>query len=156
MPGCRRLVIHFIPTPRVPSVHDNHLYGYEFDARTSTLVLRTRFPHTTPEEFTDVWFYGVWTHHIESVLGHDILFDIENSDVANELERFGDLFTRLECHGWPKLEKLDDRLSDIVERHKLRIWHIASSYGISGFVVAYRIEKITSTECRRLFPPAQT
>jgi len=140
----------------VPSVHDNHLYGYEFDARSSTLVLRTCFPHATPEEFTDVWFYDVWTHHIESVLGHDILFDIEDSDVTNELDRFGDLFTRLECSGWPRLEGADDRLSDIAHRHELRVWHISSSYGISGFVVARRIERINSAEYRRLDPPVQT
>ena len=127
------------------SVHDNHLYKYEFDARTSRLVLRTRFLQSTPEEFTDVWFHEVWTHHIESVLGHDIIFDIEESEVSHELQSYGDLFARLERHGWPPLER-GDSLPSVIERQGLRIWNLHSSYGVSGFVVAKRMELVAAAE----------
>lgn len=81
------------------SVHDNNIYGYEFDARTSTLVLRTHYKDSrVATEYTDVWFEDVWCHHLEGVLGHDILFGIDDDwglDVM--LDNFGDLFDRLKA-----------------------------------------------------------
>ncbi|WP_038158887.1 hypothetical protein [Verrucomicrobium sp. BvORR106] len=139
----------------MPSVHDNYLYGYEFDARTSTLVLRTCYPHNTPAEFTDVWFYDVWTHHVESVLGHDIIFDIEDSGIDQEVNSFGDLFKRLKEYGWPRTEGAEDSLPDLVQRHGLKVWHIASSYGVAGFVVARSMVLASDREHSRLEPPSQ-
>lgn len=120
----------------MPSVHDNYLYAYAYDARTSVLVLRTVYPHTQPEEFTDVWFTGVWTHHIESVLGNDIVFDVAESDAALEQKTFRSVFDRLKNYGWPNTERAGETFADLVTRKQLRVWHLSSSYGAEGFVVA--------------------
>ena len=117
-------------------VHDNHLYAYEFDSRTSTLIMRTMYPHSDPPEFTDVWFADVWCHHLECVLGGDIIFDMDGSDLQREIETNPELFERLAKHGWPQIEKLNDSIAEVIERRQLKVWHILSCYGIDGFVIA--------------------
>ena len=134
-------------------VHDNHLYAYEFDSRTSTLIMRTMYPHSVPPEFTDVWFTGVWCHHLECVLGHDIIFDMDGSDIQREVEMNPDLFERLKNHGWPRTERLAETIFEVIDRLQLRVWHIHSSYGLDGFVVARErltFQNQTETESRTL------
>jgi hypothetical protein len=123
------------PTPKL-SVHDNNIYSYEFDSRTSTLVLRTVYHAHAIVEHTDVWFLDVWCHHFENILGGDIIFDIEDSTVDLELERYGDLFSRLRNYGWPRVDWNKETLQEAVARRELRVWNIGSSYGIAGFVIA--------------------
>ena len=117
-------------------VHDNNLYAYEFDSRTSVLVMRTMYPHADPREYTDVWFTGVWCHHLECVLGGDIIFDMEGSDLRREMEINPGLFERLKNQGWPRIEKRGETIDELIERRQLRVWHIQSSYGLDGFVIA--------------------
>lgn len=138
----------------MPSVHDCHLYGYEFDARNSTLVLRTCRPHDEPAEFTEVWFHEVWTHHLECILGHDILQGVDEAEVAGVMGEFGDLFARLECHGWPRRERADESLPEVVRRKGLRVWLLSSSYGVAGFVVAGRMVMREAGGRGRLAPEA--
>ncbi|HRH98559.1 MAG TPA: hypothetical protein PLB55_21635 [Prosthecobacter sp.] len=94
------------------------------------------YPHSDPVEFTDVWFTDVWCHHLECVLGGDIIFDMDGSDLRREIETNPDLFDRLKHHGWPKTEKMNESIEDVIERRQLSVWHILSSYGLDGFVIA--------------------
>ena len=137
-------------------VHDNHLYAYEFDSRTSTLILRTAYPHSDPPEFTDVWFLDVWCHHVECILGGDIIFDIDDSDLVTERTHFESLFDRLKNQGWPPIEKIGESFDAVILRHSLRVWHISSSYGIDGFVIARerRTVQNQSEAPQKLLPPA--
>jgi hypothetical protein len=127
-------------------IHDNNLYRYEFDARTSTLVLRTHYQENgVVSEHTDVWFENVWCHHIEGVLGHDILFGIDDWGLDVALKNFGDLFERLKTQvGWPPVDWRKETLHEAVARLGLRVWLIHSSYGVQGFVGAREMRTVSA------------
>jgi hypothetical protein len=129
-------------------IHDNNLYRYEFDARTATLVLRTHYQENdVVSEYTDVWFLDVWCHHLEGVLGDDILFGIDDWGLDVALENFGDLFDRLkEQVGWPPVDWRKESLHEAVARMNLHVWTIHSSYGLQGFVIAKEMRILSSKE----------
>ncbi|RBP46554.1 hypothetical protein DES53_102945 [Roseimicrobium gellanilyticum] len=132
------------PTSKL-SVHDNELYRYEFDSRTSTLVLHTLFDALVPIEYTDVWFLGVWYHHLEEVLGKDIILDVEESSVDWTMKAFSTLFSQLQKDGWPRLDWRTETLQEAVAKLKLRVWNISSSYGLSGFVIAKEMRMVSKS-----------
>lgn len=143
-------------TPKL-SVHDNHLYKYEFDSRTSTLVLRTVF-NVEPNEFTDVWFLDVWCHHLEGVLGGDIIDRTAEWGLDYELKQFVDLFDRLKNQvGWPPVDWNKETFHEAVARRNLRVWHINSNYGVDGFVIAKEMRMFNrDAEAPRLTLPLQS
>jgi hypothetical protein len=133
----------FEQTPKL-SVHDNNIYRYEFDSRTRNLVLRTVFTVPKPNEFTDVWFLNVWCHHLEGILGGDIICDLCEWGLDYELKQYGDLFDRLKNQiGWPPVDWNKETLHETVARMNLRVWHINSSYGVDGFVIAKEMKMVT-------------
>jgi hypothetical protein len=139
------------------SVHDNNIYSYEFDSRTRNLVLRTMFTAVEPNEFIDVWFLNVWCHHVEGILGGDIIERIAEWGLDYELKNFGDLFERLKYQvGWPPVDWNKETLPEAVARLNLRVWHINPSYGMEGFVIAKEMRMVdTGREAPRLLPPGQ-
>ncbi|QIF03031.1 hypothetical protein [Roseimicrobium sp. ORNL1] len=144
-------------TPKL-SVHDNNIYSYEFDSRSRNLVLRTVFKFTEPHEFTDVWFLDVWCHHLEGVLGGDIIERIVEWGLDYELKNFGDLFDRLKNQiGWPPVDWNKETLHEAVARLNLRVWHINPSYGMEGFVIAKEMRMVgREAEAPPLTPPLQS
>lgn len=91
---------------------------------------------------TDVIFEGVWCHHLESVQNGNIIFDIEPVELSQVEQEFQDLFERLKNQGWPRLELKQDSLPEVIERHRLSVYRIGSSYGVEGFVIAESVHQL--------------
>ena len=131
----------------MPSVHDNLVYAQAVDYEACRVVLHTVYPHTDPPEFTDIVFDGVVAHHIEQQVfrgvgvSANVLFDVEESEAASVLGRYGDLLAAAKNYGWPALEY--DNLADLIVRLTAggtKCFEIHSSCGLSGFVFAARME----------------
>ena len=129
------------------SVHDNIVYAYSVDCEGRRLVLHTAFRDREPHEFTDVVFHEVVAHHFEHVLPGNILFDVEEMDVAALVKQNTKLLSDSWKYGWPDVEYRGD-LTALVEALRAAARHgylIRSSYGLSGWVLAGRCEWLPRT-----------
>jgi hypothetical protein len=135
-----------------PSVHDNIVYAYSIDCEARRLVLHTTFRDREPPEFTDVIFREVVAHHFARVLPGNILFDVEESDVAALVRENERLFADSWRYGWPPVE-YDGDLNALVEALRtasVRAFSIGSSYGLSGWVLAGSCEAVSRAEAARI------
>jgi hypothetical protein len=126
------------------SVHDNFIYGYRVDCEGRRLILNTVFRDREPIEYTDVIFHEVLAHHFEHVLQSNILFDVEEIDVANFVQENAELFARSWQHGWPPLEYSGDlvQLINSIRAASVRAFAVSSSYGLAGWVLARTSQRV--------------
>ena len=127
------------------SIHDNDIYGYTVDCEGRRLVLHTAFRDRAPIEYTDIVFGDVLAHHFEHVLAGNILFDIEESDIATLVQDNKDLFADSWRYGWPPVEYNGDlnRLAYALRAISTRAFTIESSYGLSGWVLATTCDRVS-------------
>lgn len=120
------------------------MYGYTVDCDERRLVLHTAFRNHEPSEFTDVVFREVIAHHFEHVLPGNILFDIEEPDVAEFVQRNAEVFADSWRFGWPPVTYGGDlsRLTEALKSASVRAYLIGSSYGLSGWVLAGSCQRV--------------
>jgi hypothetical protein len=123
------------------SVHDNNVYAYAVECERRRIVLYTEYRDGGVEEYTDVIFTSVVAHHFECVLPGNILFDIKEVEPEEIVGHSADVFTRQKNYGWPAIEYGDPQdLASILKQQGIRGFEIGSSYGLSGWVLATRME----------------
>jgi hypothetical protein len=127
------------------SIHDNLVYAYNVDCEGRRVVLHTVFRDREPNEYTDVVFRDVVAHHFEHVLDGNILFDIDDSDVATFVKENSALFADSWRYGWPPVDYNGDmnKLVDALNAASARAYVIQSSYGLSGWVVAGGCDRVS-------------
>lgn len=90
-----------------------------------------------PDEHTDVVFEGVLAYYFENDTLGTIIFDIEETSAEQIYDDNAGLFERLKNYGWPALQyKSKDDLLARLQSEGYRAFGIASSYGMTGFVLA--------------------
>jgi hypothetical protein len=126
------------------SVHDNHVYAYSVDCEGRQLTLHTFFRDRDPIEYTDVVFRDVFAHRFEHVLKGNILFDIQEVDLAGLVQDNAELLTVSWRYGWPPFDYDGDlaKLVSAMQAASARAFAISSSYGLSGWVVARSSERV--------------
>jgi len=127
------------------SVHDNSVYAYTVDCQGCRLTLHTEYRH---HEFTDVVFRDVLAHQFEHVLQGNILFDIQETDVAAFVAENKGLLAESWRYGWPPVEYHGDLdvLTALLKGSSVRAYTIGSSYGLSGWVLAGSCERVRRSE----------
>jgi hypothetical protein len=135
-----------------PSVHDNFVYAYSVDCEGRRLVLHTAFRDREPHEFTDVIFRDVVAHLFEHALPGNILFDVEEVDVAAVVRENERLLADSWRYGWPPVEYRGnlDALIEALKVSAVRAYAIGSSYGLSGWVLAGSCERVARGEAATL------
>ena len=123
------------------SVHDSNVYAYAVLCEQRRIVLHTEYRDGGAEEYTDVLFDGVIAHHFDDVLDGNILFDIEEEDPQKIVMDWADLFAHRKTYGWPKVQYADPQeLVAILRRDGVRAYEIGSSYGLTGRVLAAKLD----------------
>ena len=135
-----------------PSIHDSRVYAYYVDCEGRRVVLHTVFRDQEPHEYTDVVFRGVVAHQFERVLDGNILFDIDDLDVATFVRENGALFADSWRYGWPPVDYNGDmnKLVDAFNAASARAYTIQSSYGLSGWVVAAGCDRVSRSDAARV------
>ena len=127
-----------------PSVHDNFVYAYAVDCERRRVVLHTAYRDGGANEYTDVLFHDVLAHRFDHVLPGNILFDVDEIDpgalVRDEAATFADSWR----HGWPPVEYRGDlsALARALCEAGVRAYVIHSSYGLTGWVLAGRCDRL--------------
>jgi len=133
-------------------MHDNFVYAYSVDCEGRRLTPHTAFRDREPHEFTDVIFRDVVAHHFEHVLPGNILFDVEEADVAGVVRENAGLLADSWRYGWPPVEYRGnlDVLVESLKASSVRAYAIGSSYGLSGWVFAGSCERVSRGEATRV------
>src|SRR6266487_3004350 len=120
------------------SIHDNNIYAYTVACEQKRIVLHTEgYLEGDVREFTDVVFNGVIAHQFENQLPGNILFGIEEGDIAEIIRAKADLFEQGRRYGWPEINaQTNDELARVLVESGIKTYEISSSYGLSGWVAA--------------------
>ena len=134
------------------SVHDNFVYAYVVDCEARRIVLHTEFRDREPREFTDVVFHDVVAHVFEHVLPANILLDVDEVDVGALVRANGPLLEGSWRWGWPPVEYRGDleALVAALKAKSVRAYEVQGSYGMSGWVLAGRCERVSRPEAARV------
>jgi hypothetical protein len=125
-------------------VHDNEVYAQTVDYEGCRILLHTVCPPMAPSEFTDVVFDGVVAHHFERQAfrggggSTNILFDVEESEIAGALDVCPDLLATVQNYGG--MGSGDADVAAWLAADGVTCFAISSSCGLSGFVLAKGVE----------------
>jgi hypothetical protein len=130
------------------SVHDNFIYGYVVNCEQRRLTLHTAYRDREPHEFTDLIFREVVAHNFDHVLSSNILFDVEEDDVASIVQAQAHVFTDSWRWGWPPIEYNGNLaiLTATLQDLQTHAFAISSSYGLSGWILAGSFEQVSRGE----------
>ncbi|NEU60407.1 hypothetical protein [Paenibacillus sp. ALJ109b] len=127
----------------MPSVHDNIILGYEVDLEYERIRMRTRSYHSDLSEDTDILFSDVLAHSFDTPLQGSIIFDIDEVGLDCFISYNRDLLEKGKGQGWPIMYETDEELETKLIEGEYLYLVITSSYGLSGWVLAKKVEMIT-------------
>jgi hypothetical protein len=135
-----------------PSVHDSIVYAYSVDCEGRRLTLHTAFRDREPHEFTDLVFRDVVAHHFKHVLPANILFDVQDADVAGVVRDNDRVLAESWRYGWPPLDYRGDLelLIKQLRASSVRAYIVGSSFGLSGWVLAGSCDRVVRGEPARV------
>lgn len=120
------------------NLHDNRVLRYCADFEAHTLRMDTR---TEAGENVSVHFTGLLAHWFENVIQDNILFDMDEITADVFFEQYKEMLDRTVSYGFPACCSIEE-LRERMDREHIRIFVIASSLGLCGFVLAQEV-KIT-------------
>lgn len=125
-----------------PGVHDCEIVAYSVDGRTCELVLHAAPGTGSAEGAFDLVFHGVAAHSFPHPLLPAIVLSLAEVPLATLLARESARLSagNAEC-GWPGpwFPPVERAVAHCVE-HGLKAFELASSYGMSGWIIARGVE----------------
>jgi hypothetical protein len=125
------------------SIHDNLLISYEVLTDLRHIRFRTEFRDQTPIEKTDILFLGVEAYYFEGDNFSTIIFDIYEVPLEKLIIQEKHRFIEGIPYAWPGA--WNDGKTDVLtylNEKKVHAYSLASSYGMSGWVIASDMKKI--------------
>lgn len=124
------------------SIHDNFLLGYEVDATKRQITLKTEFRERG--EFTNVVFSGVEVYRFENDSFGTILSEIVETDPQALLaEQWMSMEAGYRQSGWPgPWAASRESAKSYLAKTKARAFHVESSVGLSGWVLASSMQLV--------------
>lgn len=127
----------------MPSVHDNIILSYEVDLENEKIRMRTRSHYPELHDDTDILFSDVMAHSFDTPLQGSIIFDIDDIGLDYFISYNRDLLKKGKGQGWPIMYETDEELETKLLEGEYLYFVITSSYGLSGWVLAKKVELIT-------------
>jgi hypothetical protein len=123
-------------------IHDNLVLRYAVDRVARTLRIETQSDDSNPE-YTDVVFHDVVAYLLEndSLDVGTILYGIEEKPGADVIDWSPEAFEAGRKYAWPGWwNRSDEKSKEHIEKIGARAFDISSSIGLSGWVLASRME----------------
>ncbi len=118
------------------NLHDNRVLRYCTDFEAHTLHMDT---WTEAGENVSVHFTGLLAHWFENVIQDNILFGMDEITADVFFEQYKEMLDRTVSYGFPACCSIEE-LRERMDREHIRIFVIASSLGLCGFVLAQEVE----------------
>lgn len=122
------------------NVHDNQVYKYTVDFEKQELVLNTR---SETKELTDIVFTDLTAYLFEDTIMGCVILDLEEWPVEDFISCLGENYLMdHKNYGWPfEYTDITDFKNKITV-NGITIYNLASSYGMSGFVLAKSVKYV--------------
>ncbi|MCC6995963.1 MAG: hypothetical protein IT370_15245 [Deltaproteobacteria bacterium] len=129
----------------MPSVHDNHLLGYDVDCDARRIVVRTEFREVNPVEKTDVIFEGVEAYAFRHDCFGTIIFEFREEDFDTAvLAHWAELDVAARQSGSPRFWGRDDATTrarlETLKQQGAKWLELHSSIGMEGWIFCRTIE----------------
>ena len=130
------------------TIHDNIIKSYCVDFEAETIVIKTIFHNHMDKtiENTDIIFTAYLTHIFGNETKDSIIFDIKEYPLHLFLERESELLKDNQSYGWPIFYKTENELVEFLQTHDYKIFEVASSYGLCGWVLAKQMDIIVNKQ----------
>ena len=125
------------------SWHDYHLNGYSVEGAKRYITFEVSWPYeaSTDIKRASVVFADVEGYFFEHDLGGNILYSISEEPLEAFLSRNAERFEKETKWGWPLFwrSSIGQTLEHLNAKH-VKCFEISSSYGLSGWVLASKVE----------------
>ncbi|MBC7529620.1 MAG: hypothetical protein H7308_18995 [Chthonomonadaceae bacterium] len=112
-------------------------------SETREIRLQTIYEDHEPYEYTNVIFSGVIAYHFQQDSFGTIIFDIEETDVAQLYAENRERFESGRNYGWPGgWNKSEETILDYLVSSGIKGFALSSSCGMDGWVMAQTMSKI--------------
>jgi hypothetical protein len=126
------------------SFHDHWLTGHTVDGEKGLLIFRlSEDPRSTEKpRLVDLVFEGLQDYFLEHDLGVNVVYSIQEKALDSFLAENQERFKEQSKWGWPKFWKGDvEKTHAFLSKNQSRSWGLETSYGLSGWVVATRVQE---------------
>lgn len=129
------------------SVHNSHILKYMVDYEKREIILNTK---SEDQELIDIVFSNVVAYLFEDAVIGCIILDLEEWPVDDVISCLGeDYIMKHKSYGWPfEFETIDD-FKNKVATDAIIIYNLASSYGMSGFILAKSVKYLTKNTIKK-------
>ncbi|MGH1284246.1 hypothetical protein [Bacillus toyonensis] len=123
------------------SVHDNTIISYQVNLEKEEIRI-----HTLTESGQAVYiiFSNVLAHLFETHLSSSIIFNIDEDSILDFFKENKKLLEEQKGYCWPISYKDIKELEEILIKENYIYYNICSSYGLSGWVLAKKLEILDS------------
>lgn len=123
------------------NIQDNQVFKYTVDFEKRELVLNTR---SEAKVLTDIVFSNVAAYLFEDTIMGCTILDLEEWPVEDFIDYLGqDYLSNHQKYDWPFEYKDLDDLKRKIATKGITIYNLASSYGMSGFVLAKSVKYVS-------------
>jgi hypothetical protein len=125
------------------SWHDYHVTGYSVEGEKRRITFDVSWPYDSSADIrrASIVFYEVEGYFLEHDLGGNVLYSISEEQLEAFLLQNTERFEKEKKWGWPLFWRGD--IGTTLERlnsRNVRCFAISSSYGLSGWVLAAKVE----------------
>ena len=133
----------------ITTAHDHIIEKYQVNFKDKTLVVETRyfddrFPENMINEKTDIVFSQYLTHVFGSAMSGTVIFDIKERPLSHFLKSEKITLEISKSSAWPMWYETEEELCSFLQENEFKAFHIGSSYGLNGWVIAKNMELITT------------
>jgi hypothetical protein len=137
------------------SWHDFNIIGYTVDGKFRSLTFDIEGPADSYPDVrrAEIRFTDVECYYLEHDLGVSIVLAFEEVALEEHLAEWAERFETESKWGWPRFwrakpypprhvrEELEDSLA-VLRSKEVRCFHLSSSYGLSGWILAAGVEDV--------------
>ncbi|PED10370.1 hypothetical protein CON01_32730 [Bacillus thuringiensis] len=123
------------------SVHDNTIISYQVNLEKKEIRI-----HTLTELGKNVYivFSDVLAHRFNTQISYSIIFNIDEDPLSDFFKKSKKLLEQQKPYGWPTNYEDIKELEETLVKENYIYYNICASYGLSGWVLAKKLEILDS------------
>ncbi|MGX7149048.1 hypothetical protein [Enterococcus ureasiticus] len=120
------------------SLHDYEILNYNINFKNSLLTMDV----TNEDSNKRIEFVGAIAHQFSDEIPYSIILDLDELDMKHFFSSNKDLLEEKKNSGWPLICSSVEELEKMLQESDIRYYVLYSSYGMTGWVLAERVEII--------------
>ncbi|MGH0797939.1 hypothetical protein ACQVTT_27940 [Bacillus mycoides] len=123
------------------SVHDNTIISYQVNLEKKEIRIQTL---TELGKNVYIVFSDVLAHLFKTQISNSIIFNIDEDPILDFFKKNKELLEQQKPYGWPTDYEDIKELEETLVKENYIYYNICASYGLSGWVLAKKLEILDS------------